>query len=108
MSEMIDWDVGRYEQMAVELEPVAEEMVSLAHIQPRERVVDLATGTGNAALLAARAGAVASGVDSAPRLIDVARARAAAEGVEASFVVGDMQALTSTMARSTWRCRRSD
>lgn len=55
--------------------------------------MDLATGSGNAALLAARAGAVVTGLDAAPRLIDVARARAAAEGVEASFVVWDVQAL---------------
>jgi SAM-dependent methyltransferase len=93
MSEMIDWDIGQYEQMAVELEPVAEHMVSLAHLQHGERVVDLATGTGKAALLAAGAGALVTGVDTAPRLIDLARDRAVAEGVEASFMVGDMQAL---------------
>ena len=93
MSVMIDWDVGQYEGMAVELEPVAEHMVSLAHVRRGERVVDLATGTGNAALLAARAGALVTGVDSAPRLIDVARGRAVTEGLDASFVVGDMQAL---------------
>jgi SAM-dependent methyltransferase len=90
---MIDWDIGHYEQMAAELEPVAEYVVSLAHVQPGERVVDLAAGTGNAALLAAGAGALATGVDTAPRLIDVARDRAVAESVDASFVVGDIQAL---------------
>lgn len=93
MSEMIDWDIGHYEQMAVELEPVAEHMVSLARVQPGERVLDLATGTGNAALLSAGAGARVTGLDTARRLIDVARGRAVTEGVEASFVVGDMQAL---------------
>ena len=93
MSQMIDWDIGQYEQMAIELEPVAEHMVSLAQLQPNERVLDLATGTGNAALLAAGAGALVTGVDTAPRLIDLARDRAVADGVEASFVVGDMQAL---------------
>jgi SAM-dependent methyltransferase len=93
MSEMIDWDIGQYEQMAIELEPVAEQMVSLAHLQPGERVLDLATGTGNAALLAAGAGALVTGVDTAPRLIDLARDRAAAEGVDVSFVVGNIQAL---------------
>ena len=93
MSEMLDWDIGHYEQMAVELEPVAEHVVSLAHVQRGERVVDLATGTGNAALLAAGAGALVTGLDTAPRLIDVARGRAVAEGVDASFVVGDIQAL---------------
>ena len=93
MSEMIDWDVGRYEQMAVELAPVAEHVVSLADVQRGERVVDLATGTGNAALLAAGGGALVTGVDTAPRLIDVARNRAVTEGLQASFVVGDIQAL---------------
>ena len=93
VSDVIDWDIGRYEQMAVELEPVAEHMVSLASVQRGERVVDLATGTGNAALLAAGAGALVTGLDTAPRLIDVARDRAVAEGVDASFVVGDIQTL---------------
>ena len=90
---MIDWSIGRYEQTATELEPVAEHVVSLAGLRPGERVVDLATGTGNAALLAARIGAVVTGLDAAPRLIDVARERAGDEGVQASFVVGDVGAL---------------
>jgi SAM-dependent methyltransferase len=90
---MIDWGQGHYEQTAVELEPVAERVVSLAGCQSGERVVDLATGTGNAALLAARGGAVVTGLDSASRLIDVARARAAEARLEAAFVVGDLQAL---------------
>lgn len=90
---MINWGMGHYEWTAAELEPVAERVVSLAALRPGERVVDLATGTGNAALLAARVGAAVTGLDLAPRLIDVARKRAAGEGVEASFVVGDMGAL---------------
>jgi SAM-dependent methyltransferase len=90
---MIDWGVGQYEWTAAEVEPVAERVVSLAALRPGERVVDLATGTGNAALLAARLGAAVTGLDLAPRLIDVARKRAAGEGVEASFVVGDIGAL---------------
>jgi ubiquinone/menaquinone biosynthesis C-methylase UbiE len=90
---MIDWGIGRYEHTAAELEPVAEHVVALAGLRPGERVVDLATGTGNAALLAARAGAVVTGLDAAPPLIDVARERAGQEGVQASFVVGDVGAL---------------
>lgn len=90
---MIDWGAGHYEQTAAELEPAAEHVVSLAGLQPAERVVDLATGIGNAALLAARSGAVVTGLDAAPRLIDVARERAEREGVEASFIVGDIGAL---------------
>jgi SAM-dependent methyltransferase len=90
---MIDWGIGHYERTAAELEPAAERVVSLAEVQPGELALDLATGTGNAALLAARAGAVATGLDSASRLIDVARSRAADDGIEATFVVGDLQAL---------------
>jgi SAM-dependent methyltransferase len=92
-SEMVDWGMGRYEQTAAELAPVAEHVISLADIEREEVVVDLATGTGNAALLAARAGALVTGLDAAPRLIEVARGRAATEGVEASFVVGEIEAL---------------
>ena len=105
---MIDWNIGHYEQMAVELEPVAEHIVSLAHVQRGERVVDLATGTGNAALLAAGAGAVVTGLDTAPRLIDVARDRAVVEGVEASSWSGTSRRCRSTMARSTSHCPCSD
>jgi ubiquinone/menaquinone biosynthesis C-methylase UbiE len=90
---MIDWGQGHYERTAAELEPVAEHVVSLAGLQSGERILDLATGTGNAALLAARGGAVVTGLDSASRLIDVARARAAEARLEAAFVVGDLQAL---------------
>jgi SAM-dependent methyltransferase len=90
---MIDWGIGHYEHTARELEPVAQHVVSLAELKPGERVVDLATGTGNAALLAARAGAEVTGVDAASRLIDVARERAGAEELKADFVVGELEAL---------------
>lgn len=90
---MLDWSLGEYERTADELEPAARHVVELAALAPGERVLDIACGTGNAALLAARAGAVVSGLDAAPRLIDVARARATAAGVDASFVVGDAEAL---------------
>ena len=90
---MIDWGIGHYEATAAELEPAAEHVVALAGLRRGERVLDLATGTGNAALLAARSGAVVTGLDVAPRLIDVARERADAEGLDASFVVGNIEAL---------------
>jgi SAM-dependent methyltransferase len=90
---MIDWGAGHYESTAAELKPVAEHVIARAEPRPGQRVLDLATGTGNAALLAARAGAAVTGLDGAPRLIQVARERAAADGIEASFVVGDLQSL---------------
>ena len=90
---MIDWGTGEYEHTAAELEPVAEHVVSLAALQRGERVLDIACGTGNAALLAAHQGAVVSGIDAAPRLIQVARERAAKAGLAATFVTGDAQQL---------------
>src|SRR3954462_10924744 len=90
---MVDWGVGEYEQTAAELEPVAEHVVALARLEAGERVLDVACGTGNAALLAARTGARATGVDGAPRLIEVARTRAAADGLAPAFVVGDVHQL---------------
>lgn len=104
---MIDWGIGRYEATASELEPAAEHVVSLAELQPGERVLDLATGTGNAALLAARAGAVVTGVDAAPRLIDVARDRAEGEALDASFVGGNSKRSPSRVLRSMSFCRSS-
>jgi SAM-dependent methyltransferase len=89
----IDWGIGQYERFAAEIEPAAQHVVELAEVSAGERVLDVACGTGNAALLAARAGGVVSGLDAAPRLIEVARQRAAAAGVDASFSVGDLHNL---------------
>lgn len=89
----VDWGLGQYEKTAAELEPVAGHVVSLADVRPADRVLDLATGTGNAALAAARRGALTTGIDAAPRLIEVARRRAASERCEVSFLVGDVHGL---------------
>jgi SAM-dependent methyltransferase len=85
----IDWGVGHYETTAARLAPAAEVVVQRASLRPGERVLDLGCGTGNAALLAVRAGSTVTGVDPAVRLLEVARDRAAAEGVEIDFASGD-------------------
>jgi SAM-dependent methyltransferase len=86
---MVDWSAGEYERTAAELEPAAHDVVARAGIAPGERVLDIACGTGNAALIAAAAGARVHGLDAAARLIEVARVRAADAGLDAEFVVGD-------------------
>jgi ubiquinone/menaquinone biosynthesis C-methylase UbiE len=73
---MVDWGAGSYESTAAELEPVAQAVVERASLRPGQDVVDLACGTGNAALLAAERGARVLGIDSATRLLGVARERA--------------------------------
>jgi 2-polyprenyl-3-methyl-5-hydroxy-6-metoxy-1,4-benzoquinol methylase len=45
------------------------------------KVLDVACGTGNAALPAARAGARVTGLDLTPKLLDAGRAKAKAEGL---------------------------
>src|SRR5260370_27520977 len=89
----IDWGIGQYERFAAEIEPAAQHVVELAEVSAGERVLDVACGTGNAALLAARAGGVVSRLYAAPRLIEVTRQRTAAAGVDASFSVGDLHYL---------------
>ena len=84
----LDWGAGRYEATAADLAPAAEEVVRAAALQPGEHVLDLGCGTGNAALLAARPGVRVTAVDPAPRLLGVARDRAAAEGKQIEFVEG--------------------
>jgi SAM-dependent methyltransferase len=84
----VDWDLGHYEHLAVQLRPAAEIVVD--HLAPRtgEIVLDLGCGTGNAAMIAVGRGARVTGVDPSPRLLDVARATAAAAGLDAEFILG--------------------
>lgn len=90
---MVDWGAGAYETTAAELEPVALAVVNRAGVAGGDDVLDLACGTGNAALLAAARGARVVGVDSAPRLLAVARERARSVGIELDLREGDLLAL---------------
>ena len=89
----MDWGVGSYEHISAEVLPAAEVVVGAASLQPGERVVDLGCGDGNASLLAAAAGAQVTGVDPAPRLLEVAAARAAERGLDVTFVEGAAAAM---------------
>jgi SAM-dependent methyltransferase len=97
---VVDWGNGRYERTAAELEPASQAVVALAAPQAGERVVDIACGTGNAALLAAARGADVVGIDASERLLGVARERATAACLSASFVIGDLSALPVADASS--------
>jgi SAM-dependent methyltransferase len=91
---MVDWAAGSYETTSgIELAPVADVVVDAAGVTAADTVVDVACGTGNAALAAARRGARVIGVDGAPRLLDVAAERARAAGIELDLRAGDLHAL---------------
>jgi SAM-dependent methyltransferase len=85
--------VGHYEHTAAQLLPAARVLIGKASPGPGQRVVDVGCGTGNAALLAAERGASAIGVDPAERLLDVARRRAAAQRLDATFTLGEAGSL---------------
>jgi SAM-dependent methyltransferase len=72
---------------------VAERLCDAADLHAGWRVLDVATGSGNAALAAARLGCVAVGVDCLPGLLERGRRRAAAEGLQVELVEGDAEAL---------------
>lgn len=87
------WGLGDYPLMAARLAPAALRIVDLMAPQPGNHVIDVATGTGNAALLAAARGAKVMAVDFEPRLLDIARARSREVGVEVEWLLGDVESL---------------
>jgi len=73
--------------------PSAEEFMGRLRLQPGDQVLDAACGTGNLAVIAARAGCTTAGVDIASNLIAQARARAGREGLDIEYLEGDAEAL---------------
>lgn len=57
------------------------------------RILDMATGTGRAALSLAKQGAIVTGIDASAEMLEVARKRAADAGLSVEFVQGDAHAL---------------
>jgi SAM-dependent methyltransferase len=87
------WEAGDYPPLSELISDVGERVVARAELEPGMRVLDVACGTGNAALPAARAGGEVTGLDLAPKLLDAGRSRAEATGVEIEWVEGDAEEL---------------
>src|SRR5215470_446296 len=73
------WASGDFAEIATLIVSVAENLADAADLRAGSSVLDVATGSGNAALAAARLGAVVTGVDYVPSLLERGRERAAAE-----------------------------
>lgn len=87
------WAAGDFGQIAQSYAPGADEFIANLNLQAGERVLDVACGTGNLAIPAARVGAIVTGVDIAPNLLEQARASAAAENLACKFDEGDAEEL---------------
>jgi ubiquinone/menaquinone biosynthesis C-methylase UbiE len=87
------WTAGDFGQIAAVIQPAAEAFIARRTIEPGMRVLDVACGTGNTAIPAARAGATVVGVDIAPNLLEQARERAHREGVQVAFDEADVEQL---------------
>src|SRR5215204_3303102 len=87
------WASGDYHMIGTQILLSSELLIEALDVHAGERVLDVATGSGNAALAAARRGCSVVGLDYGPVLLERARMRAAAEGVTADFIEADAEAL---------------
>ena len=87
------WSAGDYPDIATYIESASEEVVALSDVQQGHEVLDVATGSGNCALIAASLGAKVTGLDLTPELFDAARRRFTEAGVEVELIEGDAEDL---------------
>ena len=87
------WASGDFAVIGTTLQPVGESLAEAADICGGDRVLDVAAGNGNATLAAARRFAAVTSTDYVPQLLEKARARAGAEGLQVSFQTADAEDL---------------
>lgn len=87
------WSAGDYHQIALGIAAGGDAFVASLAPQRGERVLDVACGSGNLALAAARAGARVTGLDIAANLLATAGQRAADEGLSLVLDEGNAEAL---------------
>lgn len=87
------WMAGDYDRFSRYMEQDARAFYEQLDIPAGCRMLDVACGSGQLALWAAREGVNVTGVDIAANLIQRAQARARAEGLNARFIEGDAEAL---------------
>lgn len=85
------WSSGDFGKIAEIIQNGADQFIERLDLKAGEKVLDVACGTGNLAIPASRKGAAVTGIDIAPNLIEQARSRAAAEGLDCKFEEGDAE-----------------
>lgn len=88
------WASGDYPAVAAELiADLGPELVRALGVKAGDRVLDVAAGSGNAAIPAAAAGAIVTASDLTPELFDAGRRIAAERGVDLEWVEADAEAM---------------
>lgn len=87
------WAAGDFPAIATTIQEASDVTIDRLGVEPGHDLLDVATGTGNAAIPAAQQGAHVVGLDQVPELLASAGARAAEAGVEIEWVEGDAEAL---------------
>ena len=87
------WSDGNYDYFSRFMESSAVQFLDRVGVTPGTTWLDVACGSGQLALIAARRGAIVAGCDIATNAILAARGRAAAEGLKVQFDEGDAEAL---------------
>lgn len=88
------WAAGDYPLMVdTFLRPLGPRLVEACGVEHGMRVLDVATGTGNAAIPATLSGAAVTASDLTPELLEAGRVRASAEGAELGWVPADVEDL---------------
>jgi ubiquinone/menaquinone biosynthesis C-methylase UbiE len=87
------WAAGDYAAVATPLLIVSELLCEAADLRGGSKVLDVATGSGNTALGAARRRCEVTGIDYVASLLERARERAAVERLDIRFEEGDVEAL---------------
>ena len=96
------WMAGDYDRFSRYMESDARDFYERLNVAPGAQFLDVACGSGQLALIAARDGLQVTGVDIASNLVERARARAQAEGLTARFEEADAEALPLKTLASTW------
>lgn len=89
------WAAGDFHQISRQNARMAEPLCDAVELRAGERVLDVACGSGTAALAAASRYCDVTGIDFVPALLDRARQRAAADQLDAEFRLEDAQDLSS-------------
>jgi SAM-dependent methyltransferase len=87
------WAMGDFPSVAKMIASAGLKAVETGEVGSGDVVLDVACGSGNATIPAAKTGATVTGLDITPELLDAGRKLAAVAGVEIEWIEGDAEEL---------------